>query len=693
MNVMLRQQGRLATVATVLGPDAVVLERMTATERLGEPFTFVLDVVSHKVVDFLPILGTGVAVAVSERAGVARHFQGVLFEAADLGDTDSGTRYRLVLRPWLALLAGGLNSRLWQKKSVKQIVEDVFKAAGFSGYKTDKLTKGLSPREYCVQYRESDFNFVSRLLEEEGIYYYFEHTADSHILVLCDQPSHHAPAEGLSTIKYYPVGEASREELHFWDWSEQVRPGAQKVSLRDSHFKVSTEARKASAEASAQGDNDKVEIYDYPGGYAYLTDEGTTDGAAYAKARLQAARAERRKFQGAGSAFGISAGSRFTLANHETDRFNAEYLVVGATHTLTGQSFVSGGSGGATFEVQVEVIPHATPWTPPLRTPKPVAGGPQTALVVGPEGETIHVDEHGRIRVQFYWDRRDKKPDGSPIKPDDRSCWVRVSQGWADAGFGSMLLPRIGEEVIVDFLDGDLDVPIVTGRVYNAQRKYPYALPGEKTKSTWKSQTVGDAGSYPQTEEPPPSNQKGYNEIGFEDKGGKEEIFVHAQRDMKTWIRHDQSLKVGHNVAVRVGYNRETTVKNDETFTLEDGSETHTLKKGSRETLLEMGNDHLTLKMGNLKRSVEMGNWVNQVKMGNYSLKADLGKVTIEAMQEIELKVGGSSIKIDQMGVTVKGAMMAKVEGGMMLELKGGVMGKLEAGAMLTVKGGLVMIN
>jgi type VI secretion system secreted protein VgrG len=265
-----------------------------------------------------------------------------------------------------------------------------------------------------------------------------------------------------------------------------------------------------------------------------------------------------------------------------------------------------------------------------------------------------------------------------------------VSQGWADAGFGSMLLPRIGEEVIVDFLDGDPDMPIVTGRVYNADRMPPWKLPDHKTKSTWKSQTVGDSGSYSQTEEPPSSSEKGYNEIGYEDKGGEEKIFIHAQRDLTAWIRHDESRKVGHNMAVRVGYNRETKIKNHETLIVDDGDVTQTVSTGSRKTTIQK-DDALQLKMGNLTTTVDMGNYDNTVKMGNFTLKCSMGKVTVEAMQEIELKVGMNSIKISQMGVDIKGMMVkAKADIAMTVE---GLKTDVKGSVMTTVNGAIVMIN
>jgi type VI secretion system secreted protein VgrG len=380
------------------------------------------------------------------------------------------------------------------------------------------------------------------------------------------------------------------------------------------------------------------------------------------------------------------------LANHDHDSFNTDYLIVGATHSLVNPGYVAGEGEGAAFEVQVEAIPLDTRWSPPLRTPKPMAGGPQTAIVVGPEDANgIHVDKFGRIRVKFYWDRRDKDGGGQPIKPDNRSCWIRVSQAWADAGFGTMMIPRIGQEVLVDFIDGDPDQPIVVGRVYNNDAMPPHKLPDHKTKSTWKSQTVGDTGqNYTETEEPPSAGEKGFNEIGFEDKAGEEQIFLHAQRDLVGWVRRDESWKVGHNQAVRIGWNRETQIKKHDTLTVETGDETHTVKAGSRKTTINKA-DELKVETGDKKLEVSMGNWANQVKMGNMTLKCDMGAVTIEAMQSIELKVGSASVKISQMGVDIKGMMITSKAD--MMNTTTGMMTEVKGSAMTTVKGAIVMIN
>jgi type VI secretion system secreted protein VgrG len=684
------QQDQPARVTSPLG-DQLLLAGFIAAERLSEPFTISLDVLAEKEIDFIQHLGSGFGVDMTEDARLARPFNGVLFEAQHVSDDDEGVRYRLTLRPWTLLLDTGLNTRLWQDKSARDIIKAVFEQAGLSGFEF-RLRGDSKPRHYCVQYRESDFEFVSRLMEEEGYFYFFEHEPAKHTLVIADDASAHKPVPGMAELEYTSEGGKENVFAHLTSWAERVRPGVQKVSLRDSHFMKPFDAYAGEADTTGQGANDKAELYDYPGAYSYVDDTGARrEGSKVAGLLLEASRAERRLMEGSGNAFALAVGSRVKIKDHPHGPYNEEVRVLGAVHSYTGQAYATGGGSGVDMSVSIEATPIATPWRPPLRTAKPVVQGPQTAIVVGPdEAKGIHVDKYGRVRVKFYWDRRDKGPNGQEVQPDHRSCWVRVAQGWADGGFGAMHIPRVGEEVVVSFLEGDPDRPIVTGRVYNAERMPPYALPAEKTKSTWKSQTVGDSGQYQETEEPPAGNEKGFNELRFEDKGGSEEVFLHAQRDYKAWVRHDESRKTGRDVTVRVGRSRKTEVKKDETLIVETGSEVHTVKAGSRKTTINKA-DELKIETGDKKLEVSMGNWANQVKMGNYTLKCDLGKVTVEAMQEIELKVGMNSIKISQMGVEIKGMMVnAKADIAMTVE---GLKTDVKANAMLTANGPIVMIN
>lgn len=662
------QDFRQARITTMLGKDVVLLDRLSAEERLSEPFVITVDVISeHGEVDFMPQLGTGVGMSMMENRQISRFFHGILWEAQQTGETPQGLGYRLILRPWTALLSLGLNSRIFQNQTTPDIVRAVFDGAGFTHYDLTRLKGTYKPREYCVQFRESDFAFFSRLLEEEGVYYFFEHGEDGHTLVLADDPSCHEPGPDLDRLPFVrPGAERARRKAHLSTWSERLSTAAQKVSLREFHFIKSAERFDSANAAAGEYENDRAELYDYPGGYtAYGEGPAGEEGRRYAAVRLDAARAERRKYLGTGDAFGLACGTRFALEEHHHAPYNQDYLIVGATHHISAESYRAGGGQGYQIDVGVEAIPADTTWRPRLRTPKPLAGGPQTATVTGPPGEVIHVDQYGRVKVQFHWDRLGKFDDKS-------SCWVRASQAWADTGFGTMLIPRIGEEVVIDFLDGDPDQPLITGRVYNNLRTVPYDLPADKTRSTWKSRTVGKSGAYDGAEEPPKPDQAGYNELRFEDKGGSEEVYLHAQRDLQAWVRLDESRKTGRDAKVRVGRDRKTEVKRHETTIVETGDETRTIKKGSRASKVHKDDD-LT------------------VETGDYSVKISKGKALIEAKREILLKVGSNTVKISPQGVEIKG-LTIKAEAQTSLSAKG-LTGEVKASTLLTLNGLPVMIN
>jgi type VI secretion system secreted protein VgrG len=380
----------------------------------------------------------------------------------------------------------------------------------------------------------------------------------------------------------------------------------------------------------------------------------------------------------------------FELSRSAVKRFDREYIVIGLRHRVEAEGHRSGDERDPR-RVEVEAIPSDVAYRPRLVTPRPTTDGVETATVTGPAGKDFLVDEFGRVKVRFHWDR-------SPDAPGKTSCWMRVSHPSAGEGFGHVTLPRIGQEVVVDFLDGDPDRPIITGRVYNGQKKHTYPLSANETRSLWRSQTVGSSGDYGGAEKAPPATP-GFNEIRFEDKGGKEELYVHAQREMVTDVLLDDKLTVQRDRKTRIGRDRTTEIKRHEKVTIEDGDETHTVKSGKRTTSIqqnetltvEQGDMDTKVKMGNVKTEVSMGNVDGKVGMGNVTLKVDLGKVEIEAMQSITLKVGQSSVVIDQMGVTVKG-LMVKSEAQIQNQTKG-LMVQVEGSAMTTVKGGIVMIN
>ncbi|MEX2118232.1 MAG: type VI secretion system tip protein TssI/VgrG, partial [Pirellulales bacterium] len=407
------------------------------------------------------------------------------------------------------------------------------------------------------------------------------------------------------------------------------------------------------------GGNDQLEIYDYPGEYAQRfdgVDRGGgeqpsevekifEDNARTVGIRMQQEAVPSLVVRGSGACPQFVSGHKFTLERH----FNAdgEYVLTGVEHSanLSGD-YRSGESGTCQYMNSFVCIPAGIPYRPLITTPKPTIHGTQTAVVVGPSGEEIFTDKYGRVKVQFRWDRQGTNDGNS-------SCWVRVATPWAGKQWGAIHIPRIGQEVVVAFEEGDPDQPIIVGSVYNAEQMPPYSLPDNKTQSGMKSRSSLEGG---------PDD---FNELRFEDKKGSEDIYFHAQKDFHRVVENDDDLKVGHDQTI--------TIHNDRTETIEEGNDKLTIEKGDREVKIEMGNDSLL------------------ISMGNQTTKLDLGKSETEAMQSIELKVGQSSIKVDQTGVTIKG-MMVKVEGQIQTEVKG-LMTNVSGDAILQVKGGLTMIG
>jgi type VI secretion system secreted protein VgrG len=684
------QAGRLASISIDALKDQLALERFTVTSRLSEPYVMSIDVLARAAIDFVPLLYQPVTIAMEAQSRVARPFHGLLFGVERHEDGEKGVRYQLTVGPWLTALHERTDVRIFQDQNALQIIEAVFAGAGFSDYEVSGVQTQPTVRDYCVQYRETDFGFVSRLMEDEGLYYYFRHEPGRHVMVLCDGPAAHNPPPSIPSVDFMPPGGSrSRRRVNMWRWSERLHTAVASVELGEHHFLTPRDPNKGSATPADDGhQREGSAAYDFPAGVGTLAETSVIkagklpkQSSREAEIRLQAYRAEQHKFMGEGDAFEAMSGDKLTLARHPQDALNGDYLLVATTHLFSSEAYRSGGGDDHTVEIHLEAIPFATRWRPPRVTPKPHVGGPQTARVVGPlkdpgpTDDTIHVDPNGRVKVQFFWDRQGKWLQNA-------SCWVRVSQGWADGGFGAVMLPRIGQEVIVDFLDGDPDRPIITGRVYNADKMPPYALPDRKTVSTIKSRTVGKAGSYPEAEEPPGAGDPGFNELRFEDAGGQEEMFLHAQRDRRAWVRLDDNEKIGRDQGRRVGRNRATAVHKNERMEVETGDETHIVTKGSRTSTIH-ADDRLT---------VEKGDRTTTVSSGDYSVTVSKGKAVIQARQSIELKVGATTIKLTPTGIEMN-ALTIKMDAKTALSASGGLTTDLKAGMSFTINGMIVMIN
>jgi len=486
-----------------------------------------------------------------------RHVHGIVasFEQGDEGK--KLTAYRAVVVPAVWRLQHRRDSRIFQELAVPDILKKVLQAAGFPGsaYRV-ALSGSYAPREYCVQYRESDWAFLCRLMEEEGIAYHFEHTESAHVLVMADSPSAYAPIAGNASVVFRPPLGALVKDEHVsrFRYAERIRPG--KVTLRDYNFKKPGLLLEGADQATVDPD---LEIYDYPGDY-----DAPDPGSALAKIRLEELQASRKTGDGESACARFVPGATFTLAEHPRDDFNSSFLITRVDHHGAEPSMEQG-VDAAPYGNRFHVIPSGVPCRPAQLTPRPTIKGIQTAIVTGPAGEEIHTDEHGRIKVQFHWDRQGKKDDKS-------SCWIRVSQIWAGGAWGAVFLPRIGHEVVVDFIEGDPDRPLVVGSVYHGANVPPYALPGEKTKSTIKSNSSSGGG--------------GFNELRFEDKKGSEEIFLHGQKDWNILIEHDKNQEVGHDETLRIGHDRDKRVDNDETDSI-GGNLTIEVTKNVTETVGE----------------------------------------------------------------------------------------------------------
>jgi type VI secretion system secreted protein VgrG len=540
------QDNRLIAVDTPLGKDVLLLAGFRGTDAISRLFSFELDMISENHgIAFEDIVGRNVTVSIVLPSGEKRYFNGIISRFAqgrgggEQGGDPRFSSYRATLVPWLWLLTRTSDSRIFQFLSVPDIVEKILKENSLADYRIN-LRGRYEKRDYCVQYRETDFDFISRLMEEEGIQYFFEHENGKHTLMIADSPQENRPCPEQRSARYQLSGEGWTEEdvITALEKAQEIRPA--KYTLNDFNFEIPNTDLKVNVPGRDRLGPQEREIYDYPGRYARWN-----EGDRLVRIRMEEEEARITTISGESSCRAFSSGYRFTLTSfYRSDMNNREYLLTSVEHRA---SEAWEGSSGLTYANRFTCIPIDVPFRPSQLTPKPFVRGSQTAIVVGPAGEEIHTDEYGRVKVQFHWDREGNRDDRS-------SCWIRVGQVWAGAGWGAMYIPRIGHEVIVDFLEGDPDRPIITGRVYHGMNMPPYPLPEEKTKSTIKSNSSMGGG--------------GFNEFRFEDKKGREEIYLHGQKnwtisilnDKNQTIGHDETLKVAKDRTKKVGENQSETV-------------------------------------------------------------------------------------------------------------------------------------
>jgi len=669
--------------AEALGEDDLLITHFTGSEALSELFEFDLDLIAplDKPVAFADVLGKAAAVALDVSGGDPRYFQGLIVRFAQGVRDDTILTYRATLVPPVWLLTKRVQSRIFQHVSVPDILKAVF--AGFKV--TYKIQGSFYARDYCVQYRESDFAFASRLMEEEGLYYFFRHTDATCEMVIANTPQGHDKIPAPTTLIYDEVQRGGQEEgrVTAWQKVQEVRSG--QVTLWDHCFELpdkNLEAGQKLQDSVTVGQvnhtlklpvSDALEQYDYPGGYADRFD-GIDPGGAPQPAELQKIFEDNRRtarlrvqeeasgalsIEGTSTGRQLTSGQTFTLDRH----FDADgdYVLTQITHRigLTGGGYRSGtGEIGLSYQNTFECIPLVLPFRPARNTPKPTIQGTQTAVVVGPQGEEIFTDKYGRIKVQFHWDRQGKFD-------ADSSCWIRVATIWAGKGWGVVHIPRIGQEVVVDFLEGDPDRPIVIGSVYNADQMPPGDLPKQGMVSGLMSRTTPQGGS---------SNFNGFQ---ANDTKGKEQLNVQAEYNMTSLVKNDDTQTVQNNRTITVNVKQTENVKGavEETYettqtTTVTGNVTETYNadqtttvKGTQFTHVTGGNHLVKVDAGAASLHVDGGNRYVNVGAGYYDLIAAT-KISLTTGASSLVMLNDGTITLKGVNITIDGSTQVGVTGG-----------------------------
>ncbi|SOE98664.1 Rhs element Vgr protein [Burkholderia sp. OK233] len=530
---------RIFTLDSPLG-DQLKFRSLCGDEELGRMFEFRIEALadSHSL-SLQALLGQSVTVNIEEQGGATRYLNGVIARASLAGrDAARHYRYELVVRPWLWLATRRTDCRIYQMRSVPEIVQETLAPYGFQI--ENRLTGSYAPREYCVQYNETDADFVSRLIENEGIYYYFEHASGKHTLVLCDAMSSHHPLPGYASIPYLGHDRATiadEEHIDTWVPAKEINAGRHEADDYDfTRPRADLSVRRADPRGHS---HDSLPVYEWPGGY-----RDDAHGERYNRVRLEELQSEHERAAGHTNVRGVAPGYLFTLKNCPRDDQNREYLVVRCGYRFQENVYASGSDDEVMHDTQLVAQPTSLPYRSQRVTPRPRTSGPQTAVVVGPPGEEIWTDQYGRVKLQFQWDRYGQRDQNA-------SCWIRVSNPWAGGGFGGVQIPRVGDEVIVDFLNGDPDYPIVTGRVYNGERMPPWGLPASATQSGILSRST------------PGGTTEHANAMRFEDRKGAEQLWMHAERNFDAETEQDHTLSVGHDHAHSVGNDETLSVKNN----------------------------------------------------------------------------------------------------------------------------------
>ncbi|WP_097460378.1 type VI secretion system Vgr family protein [Mangrovitalea sediminis] len=617
----LSQKNRLISVNTPLGTDTLILTQVDGVEEVGKPFLYRLYMLSDNLaIDPTQLLGQSINVKLRYDDNQERWIHGRVcrFQAKGIG-AEGRREYEAEITAWNDLLRKNLNCRIFQKKSVPDILAEVFRHAGFEDFVVKATGGGNSTapraglhgqyqeRDYCVQFNESDFNFTQRLMQEEGIFYYFQHSENNHVMVLCDNTDNYPP-KALRLHQY----SGDRAGPYVRDWVRISHVTSDRSEQRAYNFLTSSKPVSGKASGKLKGaKRHPHERYRYNERF-----DKPTEGARYSRLDIEADQAEYDTYRGTTNVFSLASLSRFAFVEHSNPaEKNREYIVTGTRLYAEEDTYRNAGQAHQGLSLEIRCIPVDVPYRLQGHFPRPQVHGIQTASVTGPADKEIHCDEYGRICVLFHWDRQ-----GKPDKQN--TCWLRVAQDWAGQKFGSVFTPRIGQEVIVSFIQGDPDRPVVTGQLYNDKHRHPYSLPDDKTISGIRTRST------------PNGAADQFNELRFDDRKDKEEVFLQAQKDFNTWIKHNETnridenrtTKVGKNEAIEVGENRTVDIKQNDQLT--SGKDTR-IKAGNALTL-EAGSQ-ITLKTGGA-----------EIVMGS----------------DGSIKISGANVQVNGTTVSLKGALL-----------------------------------
>ena len=658
---MYTQENRLIAINTPLAKDTLLLKSFHGQEGISQLYAFGLNLFTEgPAIPVESILGQPVSLQVKGVEKHTRYFHGYISQFAQASSEAGVLHYRAEMVPWLWFLTRTTDCRMFQHKTIPQIIEQVFQDLGFADY-TLQLQGTYEPLDYCVQYQETDFQFVSRLMEQVGIYYFFQHRQEAHTLILTDAPSDERSCPGQAVVNWEAQDGGLQEEEVVTHLERVHSLQAGQYALADYNYESPT-TRLGTTIASVvnMGGNSKYEIFEFPGGYGKKA-----QGEQLVRMRMEEQEAATVVFKGMGTCRALTPGYHFDLRNYLPADMNQKYLITEVQHMASvSETYTTDGGGDqVSYSNQFVCIPQAVPFRPARVTPKPVVQGPQTAVVVGKTEEEIWTDKYGRVKVQFHWDRRGQHN-------EDSSCWIRVAQSWAGKGWGAMFLPRVGQEVIVEFLEGDPDQPIITGCVYNAQNMPPYELSAHQTVSGLK--TCSSKGG------------QGCNEIRFDDKKGQEQLFFQAERNHDVRVKNNAYTSVGRDTHSLVTQDQIEEIQNDHHETI------------ARDRFVEVGRDHnLKIKGKNAmeikgSHSFMVKGDAVEVFKGNHA-EETTGEVYVkganlilEGMSSITIQVGGSYIAIDASGISIKGTNLVEVSAPTTT---------VQGDGELTLQGGLVKIN